>query len=138
MAQREADGSAAAVVDVSPLWGSRRGVRPSPDVREPPGSTTYDAEQLDVLALLCTAVKVLYVSGSLARAASLAAVVEPLRRASRTPLHETLVRNEVAYFGCARQVRVAPPPNPDPCVNGREQVHAGLWVISCAAGLGQQ
>jgi len=49
--------------------------------------------------------QVLYVSGALARAAALASVVEPLRRASKTPLHETLVRNEVAYFGCARQVR---------------------------------
>jgi hypothetical protein len=89
---------------VNPLWGSKVGVVPNPDVRETPGDTSYSADQLDVLALLCTAVKVLYVSGALARAAALAAVVEPLRRASKTPLHETLVRNEVAYFGCARQV----------------------------------
>jgi len=44
---------------VSPLWGSKVGVVPNPDVRESPGDVHYSAEQLDVLALLCTAVKVL-------------------------------------------------------------------------------
>jgi hypothetical protein len=42
--------------------------------------------------------QVLFMGGAVARASKVAALVEPARRASKKPLHETLVRNEVIYL----------------------------------------
>ncbi|CAI5473075.1 unnamed protein product [Closterium sp. Yama58-4] len=64
----------------------------------------YNTEQLDVLALLMTAVKALFLGGAVQRAKAVGALVERARLASATPLHETLIRNEAAYFGCAFQL----------------------------------
>ena len=77
----------------------------------------YDPAQLDALALVFTAAKLLFVGGALDRCRRLAALVEPARAASRRPLHQTLVRNEAAYFGCVAQLlgpAHAPPPAPAP------------------------
>ena len=77
----------------------------------------YNPQQLDALALVFTAAKLLFVGGALCRCRRLAALVEPARRASRRPLHQTLVRNEAAYFGCVAQLlgpAHAPPPAPAP------------------------
>ena len=53
----------------------------------------YNAGELDALALLFTAVKVLYLGGALTRAARLIKVLEPARQASCRPLHQTLIRS---------------------------------------------
>lgn len=77
----------------------------------------YDPAQLDALALVFTAAKLLFVGGALGRCSRLAALVEPARAASRRPLHQTLVRNEAAYFGCVARLlgpAHAPPPAPAP------------------------
>ena len=71
----------------------------------------YSAEELDALALLFTAVKVVYLGGAIGRAARLIELLEAAKRASRKPLHTTLIRNEAAYFSCIAQLlREHPPP----------------------------
>eukprot|EP00854_Cymbomonas_tetramitiformis_P008113 gene8113-9640_t len=81
------------------LWGLG-----APNESEGGEQRMYSSDELDTLALLCTIVKVLYVGGAVARSAHVAALVEPARQASAQPLHSTLIRNEVAYFCCARQL----------------------------------
>ncbi|GJP52740.1 hypothetical protein CLOM_g11825 [Closterium sp. NIES-68] len=68
------------------------------------GTEEYRSEELDVLAMLMTAVKALFLGGAVRRAKALGALVERARVASKVPLHETLIRNEAAYFGCAFQL----------------------------------
>jgi hypothetical protein len=72
----------------------------------------YSAEELDALAVIFTAVKVLYVGGALARCARLLDPVDAARRASLKPLHMTLIRNEAAYFGYVQQLITEYPPPP--------------------------
>ncbi len=71
----------------------------------PPLQLSYSSQQLDLLALLFTTVKVAFVGGALACAARLCELIEAARRASDVELHTTLIRNEAAYFGCVQQVR---------------------------------
>ncbi|CAI5535938.1 unnamed protein product [Closterium sp. Naga37s-1] len=68
------------------------------------GKEEYNPEQLDILALLMTTVKALFLGGAVQRAKAVGALVERARLASATPLHQTLIRNEAAYFGCAFQL----------------------------------
>jgi hypothetical protein len=72
--------------------------------------------RLDALALLFTAVKNLCAGGALAAAAGLAAALGPAAEAAVAedgrPLHETLIRNEAAYFNCIRQLLLEHPPPP--------------------------
>ena len=75
----------------------------------------YRAETLDALAILLTAVKVLYLGGAISRAAVLVEMIEPARLASSKPLHTTLIRNEAAYFSCVAQLLRHFPPPPTPC-----------------------
>ncbi|CAI7870628.1 unnamed protein product [Closterium sp. NIES-53] len=63
------------------------------------GKEEYNSEQLDVLALLMTTGKALFLGGAVRRAKAVGALVERVRLASATPLHQTLIRNEAAYFG---------------------------------------
>eukprot|EP00850_Spirogloea_muscicola_P017831 SM000157S02061 [mRNA] locus=s157:29967:46254:- [translate_table: standard] len=67
------------------------------------GSIEYQSEQLDVLALLFTVVKILFLGGAVERARLMAGLVQRARLASRVPLHKTIFRNEAAYFGCIHQ-----------------------------------
>eukprot|EP01105_Mastigella_eilhardi_P016429 TRINITY_DN3756_c0_g1_i1.p1 TRINITY_DN3756_c0_g1~~TRINITY_DN3756_c0_g1_i1.p1 ORF type:complete len:876 (-),score=225.18 TRINITY_DN3756_c0_g1_i1:799-3138(-) len=60
--------------------------------------TPYTAEELDLLALFFTGVKLLYVTGFLAFIPPLVALLEPCRE--RRDLHLTTIRNEQAYFSC--------------------------------------
>mmetsp|Transcript_38638 Transcript_38638/g.122738 ORF Transcript_38638/g.122738 Transcript_38638/m.122738 type:complete len:340 (-) Transcript_38638:48-1067(-) len=64
----------------------------------------YSSDELDAVALLLTAVKVMFVGGALERALAVAEKVAPARAASLKPLHETLIRNEAAYYSCAKQL----------------------------------
>jgi hypothetical protein len=67
-------------------------------------------QQLDILAVLCTAAKALFVGGALAAAQQLCALVEPARAASGQALHLTHIRNEVAYCACVEQLLTSYPP----------------------------
>ncbi|KAG6548433.1 hypothetical protein Mapa_009920 [Marchantia paleacea] len=67
-------------------------------------SCNYDENDLDCLAVLFTVTKILFISGFLEQASRLARMVEPARAASAKPLHQTLVRNEAAYFTCLHQI----------------------------------
>ena len=64
----------------------------------------YDGDALDRLALLFTLVKILFLSGVVRPLPRLIALVERARRASATPLHQTTVRNEHAYYCCIAQL----------------------------------
>ncbi|GIL62031.1 hypothetical protein Vafri_16345 [Volvox africanus] len=76
-----------------------------------PVKVSYNANQLDELALLFTMAKLLFVGGALSVASKLCELLEPLRSASAVELHTTLVRNEAAYFGCVTQLlKDYPPP----------------------------
>ncbi len=70
----------------------------------------YGPEQLDALAVIFTAVKVLYVGGALSRCYRLLPCVDAARQASVKPLHTTLIRNEAAYFGYVQQLLEQYPP----------------------------
>ena len=69
-----------------------------------PSKIKYDDDALDALAVAFALCKVLYLGGGLARARLLVKALEPARRASSTPLHQTSVRNEHAYYCCVAQV----------------------------------
>lgn len=72
----------------------------------------YSAPELDALALVMTAAKLLFAGGALPAAAALCGAVEPARCASCQPLHLTLIRNEAAYYGCVLQLLRDHPPHP--------------------------
>lgn len=65
---------------------------------------TFSSEDLDLLALAATAVKILYFSGRFSVLPMLIKLIESTRLLSETPLHETLIRNEMSYFTCIVQV----------------------------------
>jgi len=58
----------------------------------------YSDAELDLLALYATMVKVLFLQGRLAVLPALFQLLEPCRMQSHVPLHETTIRNEMAYF----------------------------------------
>jgi len=62
----------------------------------------YDSQELDLLALFYTAVKILFVSGRTGYILPLAAVLEPIR--GNYELHLTTIRNENAYYCCVIQL----------------------------------
>jgi tetratricopeptide (TPR) repeat protein len=81
---------------------------PSPDV-DPSNATIFSASELDVLALLETVVKILFVCGVLQPLPALINLIEPLRKDQK--LHRTGIRNENAYFGCCGHLmRIVPYP----------------------------
>ncbi|EIE19755.1 TPR-like protein [Coccomyxa subellipsoidea C-169] len=109
----EADGWQGVIACASPdTKGSA--ANGSSGMREHPSSQVeYSPAQLDVLAILFTCIKVLYVGGAIGRTYQLIQAVEPARRASVKPLHTTMIRNEAAYHGCVLQLlRAQPPPSP--------------------------
>ena len=71
----------------------------------------YSAEQLDILAICFTCVKVLYVGGAIECARRLVALLEPARQAFKTPMHQTVIRNEAAFHGCIQQLLQQAPPS---------------------------
>ena len=62
------------------------------------GSYAYTATELDLLALFATAVKILYLEGKLSLMPDLYAFLEPCRIQAEKALHETTIRNEIAYY----------------------------------------
>ncbi|ETW08587.1 hypothetical protein, variant [Aphanomyces invadans] len=67
------------------------------------------SEQLDLLAMLCTLVKILYLQGCLRPLPALLDVMEPVRFHYGHLLHTTSIRNEHAYYSCITQlVSIAP------------------------------
>ena len=83
----------------------------NPDKCKPAG--TYGEQELDVLALAYTAVKVLYIAGCLSPLPELVRLIEPTREVK--DLHLTRVRNENAYYCCTAQL-VASLPLPLPAL----------------------
>jgi hypothetical protein len=59
---------------------------------------------LDLLAITFTIVKILFIQGNLAIIPSLVRAIEPIRRRAKVPIHSTNVRNEHAYYMCICQV----------------------------------
>ena len=102
-------------VDLPPSAGSTHGdsegARPAKSV--PP-------EELDLLAIFFTTVKILFVVGFLPPARALVALIEPARR-SLADLHLTLIRNENAYYCCAAMLLTTLPPSLPP--------HAPIYVV---------
>jgi tetratricopeptide (TPR) repeat protein len=62
------------------------------------GKYVYSHEELDLLAFFATAVKILFLSGQLHLLPGLYRALEPCRMQTEKPLHETTIRNEMAYF----------------------------------------
>lgn len=58
---------------------------------------------LDILAIAFTTVKILYLLGRIADIPILFSIIEPTRLLSKTPPHETNIRNEHAYYQCIAQ-----------------------------------
>jgi len=82
-----------------------------------PAPQAYRAAELDALACLFVAAKLLFVGGACERSLAVVALTEPSVLASATPLHESSVRNEAAFFRCvAAIVRRHPVPRPPPAL----------------------
>mmetsp|Transcript_18834 Transcript_18834/g.31491 ORF Transcript_18834/g.31491 Transcript_18834/m.31491 type:complete len:731 (+) Transcript_18834:36-2228(+) len=81
--------------------------RDTKDQAEIKPAGTYSSEDLDLLALFYTSVKILFVMGALEAASALVCLVEPARAVK--DLHLTLVRNENAYYCCAAQLLTSMP-----------------------------
>jgi hypothetical protein len=64
----------------------------------------YSDNELDLLAIGFTAVKILYHMGNLSVLPGLYKVIEPVRLSSATSIHLTSIRNEHAYYQCIGQV----------------------------------
>jgi tetratricopeptide (TPR) repeat protein len=99
-----------------------------------PSKIKYDDDALDALAVAFALCKVLYLGGGLARARLLVKALEPARRASSTPLHQTSVRNEHAYYCCVAQVlcedpRAATTFDEDVYVCGDSHTLAPAWKV---------
>ena len=62
----------------------------------------FTAEQLDLLALLFTLVKILYVTGNIESIVKIVPLIERARRGKQ--LHLTSIRNEHAYYCCIGQL----------------------------------
>ena len=58
----------------------------------------YSNAELDLLALFATAAKVLFLQGRLRALPAVYRLLEPCRVQTEKPLHETTIRNEMAYF----------------------------------------
>ena len=82
-----------------------------PEALKPAG--TYGEEELDLLALWYTAVKVLFAAGAVELLPPLIALIEPARAVK--DLHLTRVRNENAYYCCVAQLATTLP-LPLPCL----------------------
>ena len=76
---------------------------------EPRPKTQYDDEALDALGMVFALTKIAFLAGKPSVASRLVEAVEPARRASRTPLHETNTRNEHAYYSCVAQLLCVDP-----------------------------
>jgi hypothetical protein len=67
------------------------------------GPHNLNNDQLDLLAMICTLVKILYVSGgNFPLIRQLVSIVEPAR--SGREIHTTTIRNEHAYYCCIAQL----------------------------------
>ena len=66
----------------------------------------YDVDELDLLALLCTMVKILYNVGAVPATALLIPIIDGIR--GTRPIHRTTIRNEHAYYCCIAQVLAYP------------------------------
>lgn len=67
-----------------------------------PLDQNYAVEELDLLALFCTLVKIIYIKGNLELVVPLSKLVNPTREGR--PMHTTTIRNEHAYFCCINQL----------------------------------
>ncbi|KNC53266.1 uncharacterized protein AMSG_08756 [Thecamonas trahens ATCC 50062] len=72
----------------------------------------YDARELDLLALFCTLVKILFNVGALPPTAALIPLIDEIR--GTRPIHRTTIRNEHAYYCCIAQLLAYPTSVPDP------------------------
>jgi len=63
---------------------------------------TYTAEELDLIAVFFTLVKILFLHKSLNAILALSELIEPLRTGKE--LHQTTIRNEHAYYCCITQL----------------------------------
>ena len=64
----------------------------------------YTDDDLDLLAIGFTVVKIFYLQGRLSQLPFLFHAIEGTRRRSLKPVHETSIRNEHAYYQCIGQV----------------------------------
>jgi len=69
-----------------------------------PLTSNYSPDELDLLAVLCTLVKITYIMGNLDIIPKLSALINPVRE--KRPMHTTNIRNEHAYFCCIDQLMV--------------------------------
>ena len=92
--------------------------------------TVGSDEELNALALLFATVKVLYLVSAKRRAAALAAVASRAAGVQRPqPLHETLIRNEAAYFNCVAQLLETAPPPDLPMQGAAAHARKPLYVL---------
>lgn len=95
-----------AYCEIGPIWdeGTCHVTIPQPGAPPPKKSTAvpYPPEELQLIALMFTAVKMLYVCGGLQVLPTLINLLEPLR--VERDLHLTLIRNEHAYASSIHQM----------------------------------
>ena len=105
---------------------STRAVAPPPGAERQRRREELGADSLDFVALLCTACKIAFVVGDMDLLAPLVSLLA--EETQGRDLHKTLIRNEAAYFGCARQlVGMLPPVEPPGA--GEEPCDRVLYVL---------
>ena len=67
-------------------------------------SVSFTEKEMDLLALFATIVKVLFLSGHLSKLPTLIQFIEAIRRLSKISLHQTSIRNEIAYYSHIVQI----------------------------------
>jgi len=77
-------------------------VKPQEKTTPNPQLQAFNSDELDLLAMLCTLVKILYVVGALDLIPPLVELIEPAREGRE--LHLTTIRNEHAYYCCIAQL----------------------------------
>jgi tetratricopeptide (TPR) repeat protein len=78
--------------------GRQRPLPPSPPPAQ--AAVAFTDAHLDAIALACTALRVLYCGGALARAAAASAALAAVRECAAPPLHAGRARNEDAFAAC--------------------------------------
>jgi len=85
-----------------PITHTSFDIKPQKGTEPDRSLTPYNSDELDLLALFATVVKIAFVVGGLGIIPNLVKLVEPAREGRE--LHLTAVRNEMAYYSCCVQI----------------------------------
>ncbi|OQS04843.1 hypothetical protein THRCLA_02951 [Thraustotheca clavata] len=96
------------------IWTKEGFVQNSHVYQEDMKKKLLEEESWDLLALLFTLVKILFLEGCMTFLPQIITLIEPLRMQYGHHLHQTTIRNEHAYYCCIVQLLCIPEPSLSP------------------------